>query len=61
MLERLDPDRILYMAVSDSVREDVFDDPLGQLLLAKRRINLLIYHPDKEIISQWTPEPSIVK
>ncbi len=61
VLERLDPDRILYMAVSASVREEVFDDPLGQLLLAKRRINLLIYHPEKETISQWTPEPSIVK
>lgn len=61
VLERVDPQRTLYLAVSAAVYDEVFDDPLGQLLLAKRRINLLIYHSEKETIAQWTPEPPTAK
>lgn len=61
VLERVDPQRTLYLAVRTSIYDEVFEDPLGQLLLAKRRINLLIYHSDKETVSQWTPEPPTAK
>jgi hypothetical protein len=61
VLERIDPRRILYLAVSAAAYDEVFDDPLGQLLLAKRRINLLVYQSEQELITQWTPEPTTVK
>ncbi len=61
LLDRLEPDRILYLAVSDATYVDVFEDPLGQLLLTKRRINLLIYNSQREAINQWTPEPPSVR
>lgn len=57
MLETLEPDRVLYLAVSETAYEDAFEDPLGQLLLAKGRAKLLIYSDDTETIRQWTPEP----
>jgi hypothetical protein len=34
-----------------------FEDPLGQLLLAKGRAKLLVYSEDMEVICQWTPAP----
>jgi XisH protein len=57
VLETTEPDRILYLAVSETAYHNAFEDPLGQLLLAKRRAKLLIYSDDTEMISQWTPEP----
>lgn len=57
VLERIEPDRILYLAVSETAYVDAFEDPLGQLLLSKRRVKLLIYNPETEAIHQWTPEP----
>jgi hypothetical protein len=35
---------------------DAFEDPLGELLLAKRRAKLMIYSEEREVIQQWTPE-----
>ncbi|MFO0759830.1 MAG: element excision factor XisH family protein [Byssovorax sp.] len=61
VLETLEPDRVLYLAVSETVYENAFEDPLGQLLLAKRRVKLLIYSDETEVIRQWTPAPPTVK
>lgn len=57
VLETTEPDRILYLAVSETAYHNAFEDPLGQLLLAKRRAKLLVYSDETEMISQWTPEP----
>lgn len=57
VLETTEPDRVLYLAVSETAYHNTFEDPLGQLLLAKRRAKLLIYSDDTEVIRQWTPEP----
>lgn len=57
VLETTEPDRVLYLAVSETTYRNAFEDPLGQLLLAKRRAKLLIYSDDTEVICQWTPEP----
>jgi hypothetical protein len=61
VLESIEPDRELYLAVSETTYRDAFEDPLGELLLAKRRAKLLIYSDDMEVICQWTPEPPTVK
>lgn len=61
VLERIEPQRILYLAVSTAVYDEVFNEPLGQLLLAKGPIKLLVYHSEQESITQWTPEPPTVK
>ena len=57
VLESVDPDRVLYLAVSEAAYREAFEDPLGQLLLAKGRAKLLIYSEDMEVICQWTPAP----
>jgi hypothetical protein len=57
VLGSLDADRTLYLAVSERVYEDLFEEPVGQLLLAKRRIRLLVFSTQAEVIRRWTPEP----
>ncbi|MFN8513578.1 MAG: XisH family protein [Thermomicrobiales bacterium] len=57
LLDNLDPERQLYLAVTEATFENVFDDPLSQLLLRNRRLQVLVFDPQTEVIRQWTPEP----
>lgn len=61
ILERVDPDRELYLAVSDAAYADIFEDAMGELLLDNRRIKLLVFNIETEVIERWTPEPPTVK
>ena len=57
MLQRLEPERTLYLAVSETIHHDLFEEPLGQLLLANGRLRLLVFTTKDEVIERWTPEP----
>jgi hypothetical protein len=55
LLAELEPDRVLYLAVPEKILLDIFDEPLGRLLLKNNRIRLVGFEPRKEVIIQWTP------
>ncbi|MFO0756892.1 MAG: XisH family protein [Byssovorax sp.] len=57
ILERVEPTRTLYLAVDASIHHEVFEDPVGELLLSKGRVKLLVFSMEAEVIEQWTPEP----
>lgn len=56
LLGEVEPERVLYLAVSDTARLELFDEPIGQLLLRHGRLKLLVFDPKKEVITQWIPE-----
>ena len=53
VLTELEPDRTLYLAVPSSVFVDLFEEPIGKLLLKNRRLKLIIFDPKQEVIRQW--------
>ncbi len=53
LLAEIEPDRQLYLAVAEDVWVELFKEPLGQLLLTKKRARLLVFDPDAEVIRQW--------
>ncbi len=55
VLQEREPNRTLYVAVRKKAYEDVFDDPLGQLLLAKKRLKLVVFDDETDTILQWIP------
>lgn len=57
VLERVEPDRTLYLAVSAGIYHELFEEPVGQLLLSKGRLRLLVVSTEAEVIEQWTPRP----
>lgn len=57
VLARLEADRTLYLAVAVDVRDELFDEPLGRLLLENSRLRLLVFNPTTEVITSWTPSP----
>jgi len=61
ILARVEPDRELYLAVSHKAYADVFEDAMGELLLANGRLKLLVFNTKTEVIQRWTPAPPTAK
>ena len=55
VLARYDPERKLYLAVTDSVYESVFEEEAGEILLQDGVIRLITFNPEQEAIIQWIP------
>ena len=55
VLSKREPDRILYVAVHEKIYNDLFTEPIGQLLLENQRIQLIIFNPITEVILRWIP------
>jgi hypothetical protein len=53
ILTELEPERALYLAVPNSVFDDLFEEPIGKLLLRNRRLRLISFDPKQEVIRQW--------
>jgi hypothetical protein len=50
-----EPDRILYLAVRHETWQEVFEEPIGQLVLDNKRLRLVTFDEQKEVILQWIP------
>ncbi|QSV52881.1 MAG: fatty-acid synthase [Dolichospermum sp. UKL201] len=55
VMSRLEPDRMLYLGVRDTVFTDLFEEPIGKLLRESENLNLLVFNSDTERITQWIP------
>jgi hypothetical protein len=54
-LQRQDPGRCLYLAVSATVYQTLFAEEAGLLLLQEPGFQLIVFDPAKEEINQWIP------
>lgn len=55
ILEEREPERRLYLAIPKEIHDDLFQEPVGQLLLKRERVRLLVFDSEAEVIVQWTP------
>jgi hypothetical protein len=55
VLAQVEPDRELYLAVSQEVASGLFEEPIGELVLRNNRVRLLVFEPEAEAIVKWTP------
>ena len=53
VLAETDPSRVLYLAVPLAVLRDLFEEPLGQLLLKHNLAQVVGFDPQAEVIVQW--------
>lgn len=50
------PDKRLYLAITHTKFDNIFNDEMGQLLLAEPLpLRLLVFDENKEVITQWIP------
>jgi glutamine cyclotransferase len=53
ILKVTDIERILYLAIRNEVYDDLFTEPIGQLLLNNKQIKLIVFNSDRQELSQW--------
>ncbi|NEP89097.1 MAG: fatty-acid oxidation protein subunit alpha [Okeania sp. SIO2C2] len=55
ILNRYEPERKLYLAVSEEIRQSVFEEEAGIILIEDRILRLVSFNPTKEVIVKWIP------
>ena len=53
ILEEIETDRVLYLAISQKAFRDIFIEPLGSLVLRKNQLHLLVFNPQNQEVIQW--------
>jgi hypothetical protein len=55
ILQKLEPDRQLYLAVNRSISESLFNEEIGKLLLDEPGFQMIVFDPIIKEIIQWIP------
>jgi hypothetical protein len=55
-LEVQEPDRWLFLAVTEVAYRKHFQKSLFQMAVRRNKINMLVYDPTAEVIVQWLPQ-----
>jgi hypothetical protein len=61
LLDKVDQDREFYMAVTDVVYDEVFGEPIGELVVNELPLKLLVIDSEREEVKEWIPRRSIAK
>ncbi|NET01454.1 MAG: fatty-acid synthase [Sphaerospermopsis sp. SIO1G2] len=61
LLHQVDPERDLYLAISQSTYSEIFNEPIGKLVIDDLSLKLIIVDLNKKAISKWIPSPPIEK
>jgi len=55
ILSQMEPDRLLYLAIPLRVHDGIFADPLGQLVVRRQQLQLIVFNEVTARIVQWIP------
>ncbi|MBH8575565.1 XisH family protein [Nostocaceae cyanobacterium CENA369] len=55
ILSRLEPDRRLYLAIRQETYSELFQEPIGKILIENQRLCLLVFDSEREVIREWIP------
>jgi XisH protein len=55
ILSEVEPDRLLYLAIPRRTHGGIFADPLGQLIVRKQQLRLIVFDEVDARIIQWVP------
>ena len=53
ILKRKLSERILYLAIRETIFNRLFTEEIGQILLEDNTIKLIIFDPEQEVITKW--------
>lgn len=58
LLDQIDPARRLYLAVSDLDYDQILSEPIGELVISKLPLNLIVVDRSTVEVQQWIPSRS---
>ena len=53
ILEEIEKERLIYLAVRQATYQEIFSEPIGILTVQKNKLRLLVFDDEKEEIIQW--------
>ncbi len=56
ILDELERNRLLYLAITEETFNLVFKIELGELLLRNNLLRLIVFDKQQEVITQWIPD-----
>jgi hypothetical protein len=59
LLSQVDPGRDLYLAIADSIYDQIFSEPIGELVIRELPLKLIIVDVEAEEVKQWIPPEAI--
>lgn len=57
LLNRIEPERSLYLAVTDVMYDDIFREPIGEVVIHDLPLQLLVVNREKQEVQRWIPQP----
>lgn len=55
LLKRIDPTRTVYLAVTDVIYDEVFSEPLGELVISDLPLRVVVVDSEQAEVRQWIP------
>jgi hypothetical protein len=55
ILEETQPECLLYLAIRKTTYGAIFSEPIGELIMKKYQLNLMVFEAKKEEVYQWIP------
>ncbi len=55
LLNRLDPERDVYLAIPESTYQELFAEPIGELVISDLPLHLLVVDVARKEVMRWTP------
>jgi hypothetical protein len=59
LLNQIDPERDLYLAISETTYSDIFEEPIGKLAISEIPLKLVIVNLSSKEITEWIPSSPI--
>jgi XisH protein len=55
LLNQVDPEREIYLAITEFTYDDIFSEPIGKVVISDLPLKLLIVDVEKVEVKQWIP------
>ncbi len=55
LLNRVDPNREIYLAVSDKIYDEIFNEPIGEVVISDLPLKLIVIDLESMEVKQWIP------
>jgi hypothetical protein len=55
VLGHREPDRVVFLAVREMIYTEVFEEPIGRLMIESGKIRLMVFDESREVITRWIP------
>lgn len=55
VIAEIEPERVLYLAITEVAFDGIFSELIGQLLIKNNHLNLIVFNSLEEVITQWLP------